>query len=86
MGRSTTRWQLSADHHLGCAEGLSSSRYLRGELRRRLTRDEFPALGEQRKLDLLAEIGMSGSANSCRVVHAVPNPSIAAACNLAPSC
>src|SRR5262249_40436419 len=36
-GRSTTRWQLSADHHLGCAEA-SSSRYLRGGLRRRLPR------------------------------------------------
>src|SRR5262249_58232918 len=44
MGRSTTRWQLSADHHLGCAEALSSSRYLRGGLRRRLPCDEFPAL------------------------------------------
>jgi hypothetical protein len=44
-GRSTTRWQLSADHHLGCARALSFSCYRRGGLRRRLTRDEFPALG-----------------------------------------
>jgi len=43
-GRSTTRRQLSADHHLGCAKALSSSRCLRGGLRRRPTRDAFPGI------------------------------------------